>query len=661
MKTLAGAALAAAMILVSHAADTAALLPATPAGIGRPASDRAWWNKLATTPEARTAIKRAEDWMARPMPAFDRERYLDFVTNGDRERYQTINTARWERFKCLVLGECLEAKGRFIPALEETVASLSTDPSWILPAHDYGAAVVNGAPPYADLGVAMNGCQMALASWLLADRLPASTLSLMRAQVSKRLTGPVLATINGSAPKSVISGHWWARANHNWNAVCTAGALGAILATEPSVETRAKALDWAVSNMKVFLSGFGKDGYCSEGVGYWNYGFSHFVFLAEMVRTQTGGAIDPLAAEPVRRIAAAPTKLEIADGVYPAYADCPLSARPDTLLTDLVRWRISKRPFTTGAATALASNPLLYLTMMDLTARDGAPCGVPDASPAGLRAWFPDSGVCVVRPASPGGLAASWKGGHNAEHHNHNDVGTTVVVWKGRAVIADPGAMTYRSETFGKNRYRLPVMGSYGHSVPVVAGMLQKEGGSSAARVLNTAFSDSTDSITMDLSSAYPDTGLKQLERRWTYQRDGAGHLVIEDRFRFESPSAFGSALVGFGTWYFVKSTSTAARFLIDGGNGAILQADAEFPTTATWNVCKLHNPGKPAAHRLGLDLTDPLAQGFLRWTLRPASGLDPKATRLPVTEAPAMLEDPRKAPPAASAQRTPPQKPGAP
>lgn len=646
MKTLMGGAAAVAMILTSHAADTAARLPAAPMGIGRAATDRAWWDQLAATPEGGTAMKRARDWLAKPMPAFDRERYLDFVTNGDRERYQTINTARWERFKCLVLGECLEAKGRFIPAIEETVASLCSDPSWILPAHDYGAAVIKGAPPYADLGVAMNGCQMAMASWLLADRLPPATLALMRANVSKRLTGPVLATIDGTAPKSVISGHWWARANHNWNAVCTAGALGAILATEPSVQTRAKAVDWAVANMKVFLSGFGPDGYCSEGVGYWNYGFSHFVFLAEMVRSQTGGAIDPLAAEPVRRIAAAPSMLEIADGVYPAYADCTLNARPDTLLCDLIRWRISKRPFTTGPAAALAANPLLYLAMMDLTARDGAPCGVPDATASSPRSWFPDSGVCVVRPSRPGGLAASWKGGHNAEHHNHNDVGTTVVVWKGRAVIADPGAMTYRSITFGKDRYRLPVMGSYGHSVPVAAGMLQKEGRSSAARVLHTSFSDSMDTVTMDLSSAYPDAGLKQLERQWTYRREEQGLLVIEDRFAFHSPSTFSGALVGFGSWQLVKSSPTAARFLIDGGKGAILQVDAEFPSPATWEVRKLQNPGKPVAHRLGLHLSEPTAAGFIRWTIRPAASPNPEATRLPITEAPEKLEDARKAPP---------------
>ena len=36
--------------------------------------------------------------------------------------------------------------------------------------------------------------------------------------------------------------------------------------------------------------------------------------------------------------------------------------------------------------------------------------------------------------------------------------------------------MVYRAETFSKDRYRLPIMGSYGHSVPVVNGFLQSAG-----------------------------------------------------------------------------------------------------------------------------------------------------------------------------------------
>lgn len=633
---------------VLPAAGLADCLPAQPDGIGRPASDRAWWGVWAQTPEAATAVQHAESWLNKPMPPFDAQRYLDYSTTGDRSRYQAQHSRRWTRFKQLVIGECLEGKGRFIPAIGETVRSLCADPSWVLPAHDRGTQVFKGGNPYADLAAAANGYEMALATWLLDGGLPPETLGLMRGNVARRLTGPVLRTIDGTAPQDVLAGHWWVSANHNWNAVCTAGAVGAILVSEPSRETRAKAVAWAVRNTDLFLSGFAKDGYCAEGMGYWNYGFGHFVVLAEVLRVQSGGQVDLFKGPSVRRIAGVPARLEIASGVYPAFADCALTAQPDPRLLELVRWRLDQQPFTGSASGVLEGSPTLYQTLVDLVARrEATATKAASGVPLPLRSWFPESGVCVVRPARAGGMAVAWKGGHNADNHHHNDVGTTVVVWQGRPVLADPGTMVYRAETFSRDRFRLTVLSSFGHSVPVAAGTLQAEGPQCRGQVLTTSFTDACDTVTIDLSSAYPDSGVKKLERQWTYQRAGDACLVIEDRFGFAKPAAFATALVGLGDWYLVAGKERNARFLIDGGNGAVLQVDVGFSGRGAWQVRKIDNPGKPAASRLGLAMAGPAAEGFIRMTVRPASaGPAASNTKLPAEPAPEKLADPRLAPP---------------
>lgn len=632
------------MVAPARAAGTANLLPDKPGGIGRPASDRAWWGPLAESPEGARAVAAAEQAMKSPMPAFDPERYLDFTTNGDRTRYQAQHSRRWGRFQALVLGECLEDRGRFLPAIGEAAASLCGDPSWILPAHDRGARVFKGAEPYADLVVACNGHQMALAAWLLEDRLPAETVALMRANVTRRLTAPVMKTIDGTASKDVLAGHGWARANHNWNAVCTSGAVGAILLTEASRETRAKAVDWAAANMDVFLSGFGRDGYCSEGVGYWNYGFGHFAVLAETLLAQTGGKLDLYRKPAVRRIAAAPSLLEIADGVYPAFADCALNARPDANLVALLRRRLEGRPFTGKPAAAIAAGGTIYQILCGLSARlEPAPEASADPPGLPLRSWFEDSGVFVARPAAPGGMAAAWKGGTNAEHHNHNDVGTTLVVWKGKPVLADPGAMVYRAETFSKDRYRLPIMSSYGHSVPVAAGFLQAAGAACRGRVLKADFKPETDTMVMDLAAAYPDSGLARLEREWIYRRDAAS-LSITDSFAFHEPSAFATALMGFGDWFLLdQQESRIARFLIDGG-GAVLKVTVEFSAPGGWKVERVPNPGKPPPSRLGLALKNASRDGRVRMRIEPYEGAV-TGIRLPVAQCPDKLADPRKAP----------------
>jgi len=624
-------------------------LPEHPCGIGRPAAARTWWGPLAKAPEATTAIKQAETWLKSPMPPFDAERYLDYFTNGDRSRYQAQHSRRWDRFKRLVLGECLEHQGRFVAAIDETVKSLCADPSWLLPAHDHDAQVFKGGSPNVDLAVAMNGHQMALAAWLLDGCLPAPTLALMRKNVSRRLIGPVLETINGTAPKAVVDGHWWANADNNWNAVCTAGALGAILTSVPERATRTKAVEWAVKNMKTYLSGFAKDGYCSEGVGYWNYGFSHFAVLAEMLRCQTGGEVDLFKDPELRRIATAPAQLEISAGIFPAFADCALTAHPEPRLLEQVRWLLDRQAFSGAAAGVLAESLPLYQTILDLALRQDARAGNAVAFaplPLPLRSWFAESGVCVVRPARPGGLAAAWKGGHNAEHHNHNDVGSTVVVWQGQAILSDPGTTVYRAETFSSERYRVPVLSSFGHGVPVVAGTLQAEGAKSRGRVLSSDFSATSDTLVIDLASAYPQTGLRKLERQWTYQREGNASLVIEDRCGFEKPAAFATALVGFGEWYLVEGGERKACFLIDGGGGAVLQVDAEFSASGNWNVRRLDNPGLPTANRLGLALNEPATEGFVKMSIRPAlGGVPATATKLAVGSVPEKLSDPRLAP----------------
>ena len=82
---------------------------------------------------------------------------------------------------------------------------------------------------------------------------------------------------------------WWLSSTNNWNAVCLAGVTGAALATVESRRDRAFFAAAAEENIQSYLRGFTPDGYCSEGVGYWNYGFGHYMMLAETLRQASGG------------------------------------------------------------------------------------------------------------------------------------------------------------------------------------------------------------------------------------------------------------------------------------------------------------------------------------------------------------------------------------
>ena len=81
-------------------------------------------------------------------------------------------------------------------------------------------------------------------------------------------------------------------ATHNWNSVCHAGVVGAALALLSDPNERALFIYGAEKYSPFYLSGFGDDGYCSEGLSYWNYGFGNYLQLAMAVEHATKGNID---------------------------------------------------------------------------------------------------------------------------------------------------------------------------------------------------------------------------------------------------------------------------------------------------------------------------------------------------------------------------------
>ncbi len=86
--------------------------------------------------------------------------------------------------------------------------------------------------------------------------------------------------------------------------------------------------------------------------------------------------------------------------------------------------------------------------------------------------WLP--GIQLMAARSPQGLFTAAHGGHNAESHNHNDVGDFVLYAGGEPVVIDVGFGTYTAKTFSKERYTLWYNNSAYHNLPVINGFPQK-------------------------------------------------------------------------------------------------------------------------------------------------------------------------------------------
>jgi hypothetical protein len=111
------------------------LLPEKPAGFGSPIADRKAWEKLAGNDSFQRIIPEAERLLQSPIPEQPDDLYLDFSRTGNRIRWQRISGRRRGRVRTFTLAECLENKGRFIPAFEEIVQVLCSERTWGMPAH----------------------------------------------------------------------------------------------------------------------------------------------------------------------------------------------------------------------------------------------------------------------------------------------------------------------------------------------------------------------------------------------------------------------------------------------------------------------------------------------------------------------------------------------
>jgi hypothetical protein len=202
------------------------------------------------------------------------------------------------------------------------------------------------------------------------------------------------------------------------------------------------------------------------------------------------------------------------------------------------------------------------------------------------------------------------KGGHNNEHHNHNDVGSYIVVVAGRMPLADPGAEVYTARTFSSRRYDSSVISSFGHPVPRVAGQLQRAGGDARARVLETRFADGEDVLRLDLRAAYAVPELRSLERTFAYDRSGAASLRVRDAFAFDGPRGFETAVVTFGTW----SRDGQDRIVIRDGPASVsiaIAASAAFDIRE--DAIREDMAGDvPPPTRLAIALKEPAAEGHI-------------------------------------------------
>jgi len=502
--------------------------------------------------------------------------YRLFVRSGERGRYETPYFLKRSNLAAVALRLFLDGDPAETTHLrnltQDYLWSICEESNWVLPAHERDLI---------DLFAAETGFVLAETLHLLGDRLDAEVRARVRQEIERRIFDPYL--------RFHQSLHWY-MGHHNWNSVCNSAVAATFLLLEPEPGHVAQAIALALAGLRAFLdTAFEADGSSTEGVAYWHYGLINFVALAEMLRARSGGAIDLLTSDHMRRVAAYPAKMQLSGAWFASFSDCDetLSFNPGIIA------RLAERSAEPSLLNLLArpAEPggdwRLTMMLRNLLWWDGVQ---PAAAEVG-DALLPAGGVARLAATTPAGarVVLAIKAGHNAENHNQNDVGSFMLHIDGENLLTDPGRGLYSRDYFGARRYENIFANSYGHSVPRIGGQLQATGRVFHGDLLGAEADGTLKWATIEFARAYPIEGLSSATRRITLAADGMAWL--EDAFRFAAtPAEVEEALV---TWHDVEIDGACA--LIQGQRHA-LRLTIESPAGARFALERLEEQSRANA-----------------------------------------------------------------
>lgn len=509
-----------------------------------PASDRGVWGALALTEPAEQALvaqARAERGHAWPQPLAHQAARVH--RDGDRESWERPAFARQHRLARAAVMAAATLEDDWIDEVADGVVLLCEQTSWCWPAHDdtferHGAVLATPADPFLDLGAGEVVAQLAWIDHLLGaqlDRRYPGVRRRIRSEARTRVIDPFLTRRDW---------HWIGLDGdvHNWNPWIHGNVLVAalrLLDRDDERDLRARVVALAVEGLDRYVAALPEDGAIDEGYEYWWNGACRALEALDLLAHATGDRVRLEATVPALRATVAfPHRMHLGSGWYLNLADGqahPHGAKPWHALyraarragdADARAHALAQRAAGEAPADAAAGTGRLLRALGDREWRDAAG----GRSPLPATVWLPSVEVLLARESAgtATGLTVAIKGGHNGEHHNHNDVGSFVVASDGVPVLVDAGRPTYTKQTFGPRRYDIWTMQSQWHSVPLVDGAGQSAGPQHrASRV--TADPDSA-TLSLDLAPAYGTGALSSLVR--TVRLDRVEHRVeLVDRW----------------------------------------------------------------------------------------------------------------------------------
>lgn len=515
------------------------------------ADERAAWEQLPHDTR-KMLVALGEECAGAEVPSLPATLYLEFRRVGNRNRYQDEWMVRRKLLNSLALAECVEGKGRFLDPLANVAWAICEESSWTWPAHisaqEAGMTLPDTTEPIVALFSAETASSLAWVVYLLErqlDDVSPQICQRIRREIDERILTPYLERDNFG-----WMGFGSRRRPNNWNPWINSNVLTATLLLERDEERRVETIHKVLRCLDNFFVPYPEDGSCDEGPSYWTRAGASLFDNIELLHGATSGQFNAYDEEVVKNIGRFIYRTHITGNAYVCVGDCDAEITIPRGLVYRYGKRIGDANMQALATFDLSGNllgrskrgfwsmnrPLHALFNVAELRAAAAP-----SAPLLRDAWLGDEDMQLmvardVAETTAGLFVAAW-GGHNAQSHNHNDVGNYVGYVDGLPLLIDVGRPTYTRQTFSRDRYKIWAMQSAFHNLPTVNGCAQGVGRQYAARDVNYLSDETHAELQLSIASAYPkEAGIVSWMRK--VRLDRGQWLTVSDTFELQKESS---------------------------------------------------------------------------------------------------------------------------
>jgi hypothetical protein len=484
--------------------------------------------KVAALPDSVKVrlVKDGERGLKYEWPSIPASLYLDYKITGNRYNFERKNNERRKVLNELAIAAIITKDKKYIPQIANGIWTLCEQSTWVLPAHVVVQKEKTGLPdPYEvviDLGSGTAASQLSMIQFMLSEELDNYSRGIGKrvfAELNKRIFQPYLSR----------NDFWWmgftGQAVNNWNPWVNTNVLMTALYSSLGADSVGLIITKTVKSTDIFVNQYPDDGGCDEGPSYWSEAGGKLIRFVHVLNGLTSNPIDWKSQKLIYNMGNYITKVHIGENNFVNFADAFSKSIPDPESVYSYGSIFEDAPLKSFGAYlfGLQKQKLDNANIIDFLETsvvfDALTTLVPKASLPAVS-WFADRQVLTARSKAgdTSGLFLAVQGGHNAESHNHNDIGNFIVYAQGLPVFVDAGVGSYTAQTFSSRRYELWNMQSQWHNCPTINGVMQKEG--IQYKASNVKFEQNTNgvSLSMDIASAYPnEAAVKRYERKFDF------------------------------------------------------------------------------------------------------------------------------------------------